>query len=111
MLTINKTDRKSHRKNDPAHSQERDSGDSMIGANIRSGDIVFIRQQPEVCNGQIAAVLVGDEATLKRFYHSGNTITLLAENPDVAPLTLSGSELESVRVIGLAVAFMHEMEA
>ena len=86
-------------------------GDSMIGANIRSGDIVFIRQQPEVCNGQIAAVLVGDEATLKRLYHSGNTVTLLAENPDVAPLTLSGSELESVRVIGLAVAFMHEMEA
>ncbi len=86
-------------------------GDSMIGANIRSGDIVFIRQQPEVCNGQIAAVLVGDEATLKRFYHSGNTVTLLAENPDVAPLTLSGDELERVRVIGLAVAFLHEMEA
>lgn len=86
-------------------------GDSMIGANIRSGDIVFIRQQPEVDNGQIAAVLVEDEATLKRFYHSGNTVTLLAENPDVPPLVYADRELESVRVIGLAVAFLHEMEA
>lgn len=86
-------------------------GDSMIGADIRSGDIVFIRQQPEVSNGQIAAVLVEDEATLKRFYHSGNTVTLLAENPDIAPLVYTGEELERLHVIGLAVATLHEMEA
>ena len=85
-------------------------GDSMIGADIRSGDIVFIRQQPEVSNGQIAAVLVEDEATLKRFYHSGNTVTLLAENPEIAPLVYAGEELEHLHVIGLAVATLHQME-
>jgi repressor LexA len=41
-------------------------GDSMIGARIDDGDYVFIRQQPEVENGEIAAVAIGDEATLKR---------------------------------------------
>lgn len=85
-------------------------GDSMIGADIRSGDIVFIRQQPEVSNGQIAAVLVEDEATLKRFYHSGTTVTLLAENPEIAPLVYAGEELEHLHVIGLAVATLHQME-
>ena len=49
-------------------------GDSMVGAGIRSGDVVYIRAQPEVENGQIAAVMVdGDEATLKRFYFDGQT--------------------------------------
>lgn len=51
------------------------------------------------------------EIAYNRFSGSGNTVTLFAENPDVAHLTLSGDELERVRVIGLAVAFMHEMEA
>ena len=54
-------------------------GNSMIGANIQDGDIVYIRQQPEVENAQIAAVCVdNDEATLKRFYHQGNSISLVA---------------------------------
>lgn len=63
----------------------------MIGARIMDGDIVFIRQQPEVENGEIAAVAIDDEATLKRFYRDGNTgtITLVAENPAYAPMVFT----------------------
>lgn len=85
-------------------------GDSMINAGINDGDIVYIRKQETVENGQIAAVLVEDgntEATLKRFYFSGNTVMLNAENPAYAPLVYVGAEIENVHVIGLAVAFTH----
>ena len=55
-------------------------GDSMINARIHDGDIVFIHRQDVVENGEIAAVAIDDEATLKRFYRDGNTgtITLVA---------------------------------
>ena len=83
-------------------------GDSMINAGIRDGDVVYIRQQEEVENGQIAAVMVGsDEATLKRVYRIGNMITLNAENPAYAPMMFSGEDAGDVRVIGLAVAYTH----
>ena len=66
-------------------------GDSMIGARIMDGDIVFIRSQPEVENGEIAAVAVDDEATLKRFYRDEETgtITLVSENPTYAPMVFT----------------------
>ena len=83
-------------------------GDSMVNAGIRDADIVYIRRQSTVENGQIAAVLVdGGEATLKRFYRMGNKITLNAENPAYAPLVFVDAEMDSVRVLGLAVAFTH----
>lgn len=85
-------------------------GDSMIGAGIQDGDVVYIRQQPEVENGQIAAVLVGDEeATLKRFYFDGTTVQLVAENPKFAPMVFTGEDINKVRVIGRAVAFTHSL--
>ena len=80
-------------------------GDSMIDARILDGDIVYIKQQSEVENGQIAAVLVEDEATLKRVYVTSDSIVLQAANPMYAPLVFSGEELENVRIIGKAVAF------
>lgn len=85
-------------------------GDSMINAGINDGDIVYIRKQETVENGQIAAVIVGEdetEATLKRFYFSEGVVTLAAENSAFAPIVIVGSELEHVRVIGLAIAFTH----
>ena len=86
-------------------------GDSMVNAGIQDGDIVYIRQQEEVENGQIAAVLVDeDEATLKRFYRMDGKVTLNAENPVHAPLVYVGDEISHVRVIGLAVAFTHVIE-
>ena len=83
-------------------------GDSMINAGIRDGDIVYIRKQETVENGQIAAVLVGDdEATLKRFYLMDGKVTLNAENPAYPPMVYVGEEIRAVHVIGLAIAFTH----
>ena len=78
-------------------------GDSMIGARIHDGDVVYIRQQPEVENGQIAAVLIDNEATLKRFYISNDIVTLAAENPTFPPITVTSAQ--ECRIIGLAVGF------
>ena len=82
-------------------------GDSMINARIFDGDIVYIRKQPEVELGQIAAVRIGDEATLKKVYYtpgSGRMI-LRACNPLYGDLTYEGEELNQVEIMGLAVGF------
>lgn len=85
-------------------------GDSMINAGINDGDIVYIRKQQTVENGQIAAVMVGeDEATLKRFYLVDGVVTLNAENPAYPPKVFVGEEAAQIHVIGLAVAFLHHM--
>lgn len=85
----------------------RASGDSMIGARIHDGDIVFIKQQPIVDNGQIAAVLIENEATLKRFYYdqASDTVQLMAENPSYAPIVKMKSDLNDIRILGRAIAF------
>lgn len=82
-------------------------GDSMIDAGIHDGDIVYIHIQSEVANGRIAAVCIDGEATLKRVYWSGDTLTLLAENSNFAPLVYTGPALDSVRIEGLAVGWTH----
>lgn len=86
-------------------------GESMIGAGIRSGDIVYIRQQEEVENGQIAAVMVGDEeATLKRFYAQDGAVQLIAENPTIQPQVFIGRDREKIHIVGLAVAYTHVLD-
>lgn len=86
-------------------------GNSMINAGIRDGDVVYIRKQEQVDNGQIAAVLVGDEeATLKRFYYDGKMIQLVAENPAYPPKVFYGSEMQDIHVIGLAIAYTHAIQ-
>lgn len=79
-------------------------GDSMIGAGIEDGDIVYIKKQPKVEHGQIAAVLIDDEATLKRFYQDSDHVYLQAENPKYSPLVYVGEDINQIRIIGLAVA-------
>ena len=83
------------------------NGDSMIGARIYDGDIVFIKQQEFVDDGTIAAVLIDDEATLKRVYHlSEGRIELRAENPRYRPIIIGGpNETRSFKILGKAVAF------
>ena len=81
-------------------------GDSMINARIFDGDIVFIRQQNDVENGEIAAVLIENEATLKRVYKYSNRIELRPENPMFAPLNYEGENMSQVRILGKAVAFI-----
>ena len=83
-------------------------GDSMINARIFDGDVVFIREQSIVDNGEIAAVIVNDdEITLKRFYYypDAQRVVLQPENPKYAPLVYEGERLEHIRVLGKAVAF------
>ena len=82
-------------------------GDSMTGARIFDGDIVFIRAQSSVDNGQIAAVIINDEATLKRVYYypEEDKLVLSAENPKYAPFVFVKSELETIKILGKAVAF------
>ena len=84
-------------------------GDSMINARILDGDIVFIREQSTVDNGDIAAVIIEDEATLKRIYFDGTTFTLIAENPKYPPLVFSGETLNHVRILGKAIAFQSDV--
>lgn len=90
----------------------RAKGDSMINARIHDGDIVFIRQQPTVENGEIAAVIIEDEATLKRVFYFPNEdrVTLQAENSAFPPLTYQGAELQTVRILGKAVAFQSDVK-
>lgn len=80
-------------------------GDSMINARIHDGDIVYIRQQPAVNNGEIAAVLIGDEATLKRVYVHSDHVVLQPENPSFDPLVYFGEAMEQIRILGKAVGF------
>ena len=82
-------------------------GDSMIGARIYDGDIVFIRKQDSVDNGEIAAVAIDDEATLKRVYYYPNEgkVVLMPENPKYAPLVYIKEELDTIKILGKAVAF------
>lgn len=77
-------------------------GDSMINADIFDGDIVFIRQQPTLENGEIGAILLDDEATLKRFSMSDDSVILQAENPSMTdwPRVYTGG---NIRVIGKLV--------
>lgn len=86
----------------------RAKGDSMINARIFDGDLVFVRKMPIVDNGDIAAVVIEDEATLKRVYYDreSNLLQLVAENPRYKPLVYSGEELDHIRILGKAVYFM-----
>ena len=84
-------------------------GDSMVGAGIHDGDVVYIHIQPEVENGEIAAVRIGDEATLKRVYYSGDTLTLMPANAAYAPLVYTGETLNEVKIEGRAVGWTHWM--
>lgn len=83
-------------------------GDSMINARIFDGDTVFVRLQPEVENGQIAVVRMGDEYTLKRVYYNDGYVELRPENPTFKAIILRGEQLDPdyFEVVGLAVAFM-----
>lgn len=86
-------------------------GDSMINARIHDGDIVFVKKTDIVENGEIAVVIIDDEATLKRFfyYREQNLVILKPENPKYQDIILTGEQLNQVRVIGRAVAFQSDV--
>lgn len=75
----------------------RAKGDSMTGARIHEGDLLLIRKQPDVDDGDIAAVLIGEEAVLKRVYRSNDQLILQSENPNYPPIIAPPAE---ARIIG-----------
>ncbi len=86
-------------------------GDSMKDARINNGDIVFIKKADAVNNGEIAAIIINDEATLKRVYYypERGKLMLISENSSYEPMVFSGEELDHIRIIGRAVAFRSEI--
>lgn len=84
----------------------RAKGDSMINARIFDGDILFVKRQDIVEDGEIAVVLVEDEATVKRVYYDRElgVLTLLPENPTYKPMRYTGEELNRVRILGKVVS-------
>ena len=79
-------------------------GDSMVDAGIHDKDVVYIRIQPEVENGEIAAVRIGGEATLKHFHRQGDAVMLLADNAAVCPpMFYAGEQLSELHIEGKAV--------
>lgn len=82
-------------------------GDSMINVNIMDGDIVFIHQQSDLENGEIGAILLGSQATLKRFYRKNGQVILQAENPAYEPIIISSGD---VHVMGKIVANLRQFK-
>lgn len=83
-------------------------GDSME-PRIHDGDLVAIRSQPEVEQGEIAAVLIGDEATLKHVYLHENFIELRPENPAFESIILTKEEMNTVVIEGKAVGLCRDI--
>ena len=79
-------------------------GDSMIDAGIHDGDYLVIRQQATANNGEIVAAMIGDEATVKRFYRERDHIRLLPENSAMSPIIAN-----DVTVLGKAVALVRRL--
>lgn len=75
-------------------------GDSMEPA-YRDGDIVFVHEQPDVMDGQIAVVFLDDESVLKRVYHAKNGLQLLSDNPKYKPINATFDEYTSIRILGV----------
>ncbi len=85
----------------------RASGESMKDARIHDGDLVFVRMQETVDDGEIAVVLIDEETTLKRVYYDAGEkrLVLMPANPDFAPMVYTGEALSRIRILGKAIAF------
>lgn len=83
----------------------RTQGDSMIDIDIKNGDFVLFTKQDIVDNGQLAAVLIGEEVTLKRvfYYPQKSKLILQAANKRYEPMVYTNDELDEIRIIGRAV--------
>ncbi len=78
----------------------RATGDSMTGASINEGDLLLIREQPTVENGEIAAVVIDDEIVLKRVYRQNGSFILTSENPAYPPRTFNPKTDKNIRILG-----------
>ncbi len=83
-------------------------GNSMEGAHILDGDYVLVHPQPAAANGDIVVALIGEDATVKRFYRTREGITLKAENPLFEPIEIPADDA-SARIIGRVVGVIRVM--
>ena len=93
-----------------ADAAVRAKGDSMINARIHDGDLVFIKYQPIVENGEIAAIWVDDGFTIKRVYRYGDTLVLRPENPDYDEMIYTENDGVAIKIIGKAIAFQSDVK-
>ena len=86
-------------------------GDSMINARIFDGDTLFVKKQDSVDDGEIAVVLIDDEATVKRVYfdRENGILTLIPENPTYKPMRYTGSKLNSIRILGKVISGQYKI--
>jgi repressor LexA len=89
----------------------RATGDSMVNARIFDGDILFIHRCDIVEDGEIAVVLIEDEATVKRVYYDreNSVLTLVPENPTFRTMRFCNEELEHIRILGKVVAVQYNV--
>ena len=85
-------------------------GNSMEGAHILDGDYVLVHPQQMAANGEIVVALIGEEATVKRFYRTDQGVTLKAENPNYEPIEIERSEAASFKVIGKVMGVLRVMK-
>ncbi len=85
------------------------TGESMAPL-IRPGDLVMVRVQPRVGRGDIAVVMVEDEATLKRVYEEAGGLVLKGDNPDFTPLRFSPAQAAQVQILGKVVGVYRNLE-
>lgn len=87
-------------------------GESMIGMGIKDGDMVLVRQQPNLENGEVGVVEIGGEVTLKRFYRDDTKVMLLSENPEIPPMLVNGKDAKqkNLRIIGKAIYYMGKVK-
>lgn len=85
------------------------NGSSMIEAGIHDGDILFVKRQADAKRGEIVVALVGDEATVKRYYPEDDHIRLQPENRTMRPIYVRRSEYTSFRILGVAVGLFRSV--
>ena len=83
-------------------------GDSMRDAGIYDGDYVFVRKQDTAENGEIVAAIIGDEATVKRYFHEGNRIRLQPANDTMSPIYISAADSEVI-IAGKVIGVLREL--
>lgn len=87
------------------------NGDSMTGARINDGDVIFVKKVNEISDGDIAAVWIdGEGALLKRVYIQNGVMSLVSENPKYPPRIYPAERAQEVRLLGKAIAFQSNIE-
>ena len=84
-------------------------GDSMIEAGIFDGDFVFIRKQLQAASGEIVVAMIGDEATVKRYYPEGDTIRFQPANAAMSPIIVRKRDFRSVNLLGVVIGVYRKM--